>query len=83
MTVSVRDLLASHGGLSGDVADLAADADLYAAGLSSFASVQLMLALEDAFDVEFPDRMLNRRSFQTIAAIEACVAELNADRKAA
>jgi acyl carrier protein len=79
----VRDLLASHGGLSGDVADLAADADLYAAGLSSFASVQLMLALEDAFDVEFPDRMLNRRSFQTIAAIEACVAELTADRKAA
>jgi acyl carrier protein len=83
MTVSVRDLIAKHAGLPVDVASLADDADLYAVGLSSFASVQLMLAIEDAFDVEFPDRMLNRRSFQSIAAISACVDELTADRKAA
>jgi acyl carrier protein len=83
MTVSVRDLIAKHGGLSADVATLADEADLYAAGLSSFASVQLMLAIEEAYDVEFPDRMLNRRSFQSIAAISACVAELTSDRKAA
>lgn len=83
MTVSVRDLIAKHAGLAVDVATLADDADLYAVGLSSFASVQLMLAIEDAFDVEFPDRMLNRRSFQSIAAISACVDELTSDRKAA
>jgi acyl carrier protein len=83
MTVSVRDLIAKHAGLAVDVAALADDADLYAVGLSSFASVQLMLAIEDAFDVEFPDRMLNRRSFQSIAAISACVDELTSDRKAA
>ena len=83
MTQSVRDLIAKHAGLPVDVATLADDADLYAVGLSSFASVQLMLAIEDAFDVEFPDRMLNRRSFQSIAAISACVDELTSDRKAA
>ncbi|BBE72936.1 acyl carrier protein [Oharaeibacter diazotrophicus] len=83
MTVTVRDLIAKHGGLSVSVANLADDADLYAAGLSSFASVQLMLAIEETFDIEFPDRMLNRRSFQSIAAISACVDELTSDRKAA
>ncbi len=83
MSVTVRDLIAKHGGLSVSVANLADDADLYAAGLSSFASVQLMLAIEENFDIEFPDRMLNRRSFQSIAAISACVDELTADRKAA
>lgn len=82
MTPSVRDLIAKHGGLPVDVAGLADDADLYAAGLSSFASVQLMLALEDTFDVEFPDRMLNRRSFASIAAISACVDELVAEGSA-
>ncbi|MHB8658190.1 MAG: acyl carrier protein [Solirubrobacteraceae bacterium] len=35
-----------------------------------------MLALEDAFDLEFPDRMLRRSVFETIAAIEAAVCEL-------
>ncbi len=83
MSVTVKDLIAKHGGLSADVASLADDADLYAAGLSSFASVQLMLAIEETFDIEFPDRMLNRKSFQSIGAISACVAELTADRKAA
>jgi len=83
MTTSIRDLIVKHAGLSVDVASLGDDADLYAAGLSSFASVQLMLAIEDNFDVEFPDRMLNRRSFASIGAISACVEELIAERKAA
>ena len=37
-----------------------------------------MLALEDAFDVEFPDRMLKRSVFESIASISAAVAELKA-----
>lgn len=54
------------------------DADLYALGLTSFAAVQLMLALEESFDIEFPDRMLNRRSFSSISAIASCLRELEA-----
>ena len=83
MVASIRELLAKHGGLPTAVAEISDTADLYAAGLSSFASVQLMLALEDNFEVEFPDRMLNRRSFASIAAITACIEELLAERKAA
>lgn len=83
MNETIRALLAKLGGLPTAVDTLADDADLYAAGLSSFASVQLMLGLEEAFDMEFPDHLLNRKSFASIAAIEATVATIVGDRKVA
>ena len=43
MNSTIRDVLAKFGQLPVSVDTLADDADLYAAGLSSFASVQLML----------------------------------------
>jgi acyl carrier protein len=83
MNEKIRELLAKHGGLSVNVADLNDGADLYAAGLSSFASVQLMLALEEHFDIEFPDSLLNRKSFQSIEAIERSVNTILEERKVA
>jgi acyl carrier protein len=62
--------------LAADIATLSDDDDLYEAGLTSHASVNLMLALEDRFDVEFPERMLQRRTFATIAAIRGSLLEL-------
>lgn len=76
MNETIRNLLAKLGGLPVSVETLADDADLYAAGLSSFASVQLMLGIEEAFDIEFPDNLLNRKSFASIAAIEKTVATI-------
>jgi len=61
------------------VAGLADDDDLYQAGMTSHASVNVMLALEDAFDIEFPDRMLKRSVFESIAAIQAALTELQAE----
>ncbi|CDY79890.1 Acyl carrier protein [Caballeronia glathei] len=52
------------------------DADLYAAGLSSLATVHVMLAIEDEFGIEIPDRMLTRRLFSSINSLAAAVAEL-------
>ena len=46
--------------------------------MSSHASVNVMLALEDHFDIEFPDAMLKRDVFESIASIEAAVSELRA-----
>ena len=83
MNSTIRELLSKHGGLPVSVETLADDADLYEAGLSSFASVQLMLALEDEFDVEFPENLLNRKSFQSIAAIIAAVSSLTPDSQVA
>lgn len=83
MIATIRALLTQHGGLPVSVDTLADDADLYDAGLSSFASVQLMLALEEAFDVEFPEHLLNRKSFSSIAAISAALSEITDDRQVA
>jgi acyl carrier protein len=41
-----------------------------------------MLALEGAFDVEFPDRMLKRGVFESLASIRAAIAELTAAPRA-
>lgn len=74
----LRDLLAVHGGLQTPAAGLADDADLYAAGMTSFATVQLMLALEEAYDVEFPEERLNARTFASIASIREALDEAGA-----
>jgi acyl carrier protein len=76
MTDEIRQIISDHGHLPIDVETLAADADLYQAGLSSHASVNVMLALEDHFDIEFPDRMLTPGVFASITSIEAAVSEL-------
>lgn len=83
MSETIRDILSKVGGLPMPVADLADDSDLYTSGLSSFASVQVMLAIEEKFDIEFPDNLLNRRSFVSIAAIEATIRQILKAQEAA
>lgn len=83
MNAKIRMLLAQTGRLPVDVGSLSDGQDLHAAGLTSFATVQLMLAIEEAFDLEFPERMLNRRTFASIAAIETGLAEILGAREAA
>jgi acyl carrier protein len=82
MIDQIRKMLDEHGRLPIPAADLADNQDLYAVGLTSFAAVQLMLGLEDTFDVEFPERMLNRRSFASIVAIATCLRELVPEKMA-
>ena len=74
----IRSLLTAHGRLTENADTLTADGDLYQAGLTSHASVNLMLALEGEFDLEFPDSMLNRAVFSSIAAIRGALVELGA-----
>jgi acyl carrier protein len=69
VTDEIRQIISEHGRLAVDVASLPDDADLYQAGMTSHASVGLMLALEDAFEVEFPDAMLKRSVFESVSAI--------------
>ena len=76
MVEDIRAILKEHGRLSVPVEKLNDDTDLYQAGLSSHASVNVMLALEGKFDVEFPDRMLKRGVFDSIRSIRAAVSEL-------
>ena len=78
----IRTLITERKLIPTDIATLGDTDDLYEAGLTSFASVQLMLALEEAFDIEFPEKMLTRRTFASIAAIEQSIAEILAEQQA-
>ena len=79
MNDEIRQILHEHGRLKVDVEELPAEADLYQAGMTSHASLAVMLALEDHFDVEFPDRMLTRSVFASIASIEGALTEIRAE----
>jgi acyl carrier protein len=82
MNDRIRRVIAESARLPTDVGELADTADLYAAGMTSHASVNLMLALENEFDVEFPDHMLRRSVFESIAAIHAALEELTSEAAA-
>jgi acyl carrier protein len=75
-TQTIRRILKDHGRLSRDVDTLGPESDLYEAGMTSHASVNVMLALEGEFEIEFPDNMLKRSVFESIAAIGAAITEL-------
>ncbi len=76
MEQKIRHILAAHGKLTVDVASLAGDSDLFEAGLTSHATVNVMLACEDEFDVEFPDEALKKATFSSIGALSAVVGRL-------
>lgn len=72
----IVSVLSAHARLPLPAAELDEQQDLYAAGMTSHASISVMLGLEEAFDVEFPDRMLTRQVFSSIASISAALSEL-------
>lgn len=72
----IKTVLRNHGRLNKDAMALSADADLYQAGLTSHASVNVMLGLEGLFDIEFPDQMLTRSVFGSVEAIRSALLEL-------
>jgi acyl carrier protein len=75
----IRQVLRDHAQLPVDVDSIDDEADLFQAGMSSHASVNVMLALEDSYDIEFPDAMLTRSVFESVAAIGAAVQQLRAE----
>ena len=72
----IRPIVAEHARLRVDASQLSEDADLYEAGLTSLSTVNLMLALEEHFDVEFSDKMLGRKTFASIRALSEAITEL-------
>lgn len=75
-TAAIREILAQQGRLSVNVLELDEDFDLYGVGLTSLATVGIMLALEDRFEIEFPESMLSRGTFRSIASVTEAVTKL-------
>jgi len=78
MDDEIRKVLTEHGRLPIDVGALSDEDDLYAMGLTSHASVNVMLGLEDTFNLEFPDQLLRRSTFGSIASIRNALDGLGA-----
>ena len=72
----IRKVLGEHAKLSVDSTALDPAADLYELGLTSHASVNVMLALEEEFDVEFPDELLKKETFSTVRSIVTALSGL-------
>ncbi len=72
----IREILAKNGRLSTSVDQISDDGDLYNAGLTSLATVGVMLALEEEFNIEIPDNLLGRKTFQSIQSIADVVNQL-------
>jgi acyl carrier protein len=75
----IRAILGIHGRLLVEVSALRDDDDLFKAGMTSHANVNVMLALESAFEVEFPEHMLRRSTFESVAAIRDAISDLTAE----
>jgi acyl carrier protein len=72
----IRGILKDHGRLSKKILALPEDVDLQREGMTSHATVNVMLALELEFDIEFPDQMLTRNVFNSISSIRTALEEL-------
>jgi acyl carrier protein len=72
ITAIVQALLAKRAGAPRDVAP---DESLTDAGLTSLDMVNLMLAVEDAFEIEIPQTRMTPANFRTVEAIESLVAD--------
>ena len=78
VTDRIRHVVRNHAHLPVDVDALDDETDLFQAGMTSHASVNVMLGLEAEFDVEFPDAMLKRSVFQSVSAIAGALGQLRA-----
>lgn len=76
MQDQIRQILAQNGRLAVPIERLADEADLFAAGLDSLAIVNVLMSLEEHFDIELPDELLSRRTFASIASITRVVTDL-------
>ena len=76
MDARIWGVLSENAHLAVDPSSLSEDADLYRAGMSSLSTVNVMLALEEEFSVEFPDHLLQASTFRSVASIRSVLQTL-------
>jgi acyl carrier protein len=79
----IRSILDEYGRLACEVSDLDDDDDLYQMGLTSHGTVNVMLALEEAFELEIPDTMLRKSTFQSVAHIRTAIVDITSNAQSA
>jgi acyl carrier protein len=74
--VGIRQVLGAHARLLQDAATIDAAQDLFEAGMTSHASISVMLELEEYFGIEFPESMLRKSTFGSVNSIASAIATL-------
>jgi acyl carrier protein len=77
----IHKIVQENAGLGPVSESLDDSTDLYQAGMTSYASVILMIALENEFDLEFPDGMLSRSVFESVDSIANAIESLQQVRQ--
>lgn len=72
----IRKSLEEHARLAVEISTLEVETDLYSLGMTSHASVSVMLSLEDHLDFEFPEQALKRSTFSSILNIRNTLTEI-------
>jgi len=72
----IRKIVTNNSGLGLKSESVNDRTNLYQSGMTSYASVVLMIALENEFDLEFPDGMLSRSVFESIDTIANAIESL-------
>jgi acyl carrier protein len=75
----LRDIISRHCNIAMPAAQIRDEDDLFDLGLSSFACVQLMIAVEECFGIEFPDALMHRSTFQSMAALGHHIQQLQSE----
>jgi acyl carrier protein len=78
METQIRAILQEHSGLDGAAQRISIYENLWLLGMTSLASVHVMLALESTFGVEIPDEKLRHATFSSIHEVMSCIRELTA-----
>jgi acyl carrier protein len=76
LRVRIRKVLKNHARLGLDPEHLSEHDDLFEAGMNAHATVDVVLALEHEFELEFPDQMLHRSVFDSIGTIAGAIERL-------
>jgi acyl carrier protein len=72
----IRTILKAHSRIGPALDGLGDDANLFTAGMTSLASVDVILALEETLGIEFADHMMHRKTFESVNAIATAIASL-------
>jgi acyl carrier protein len=72
----IRDILANPGMLGSLAHDLSLTANLWDAGMDSVRCVNLLMEIEERWDIEFPGQMVTWEAFSSIGSIVAAVSPL-------
>jgi D-alanine--poly(phosphoribitol) ligase subunit 2 len=73
MELEISQIVSTLGNVGHAGGELPLDANLFDLGMSSYNAVQVMLALEERYGIQFPDELLSKEHFSSIRKLTAAV----------